>query len=251
MNYSHCCSQHFVSNLNSSMAQRWTKLWMWRLLRVTLCTSIRVCNPTCAAADVIDVSWGRCSSVPMKWLKMHPAFPLAPDAQKYKITLGTNMLRGVVHLSSEMCHINHIQHANDHLAEAPAEGNCCPLGTVIWVDLQPQAHLASSAALMAVLLCHPPICSPQLKINSSLHCGKVETAQQCSPRTFPNGKQPTEWKGAGIMWSYGSKLKLEVNKWLRKHTVLKQQKRTEKFYWYLLVISACSDSLYVPFTIKA
>lgn len=79
------------------------------------------------------------------------------------------MLRWAVHLTSEMCHINHTQCTNDHLAEAPAEGNCCPPGTVICVDLQPQTHLASSAALMAVLLCHPPICSPQPKINSPCH----------------------------------------------------------------------------------
>lgn len=110
------------------------------------------------------------------------------------------MLSGVIHLSLEMCHINHTQRANDHLAEAPAEGNCCPLGTVIWVDLQPQAHLASSVALMAVLLCHPPICSPQLKINSPLHCGKVEKAWQCFPGTGPpNGRQPAQWWGARIM----------------------------------------------------
>lgn len=142
------------------------------------------------------------------------------------------MLRGVVHLSSEMCHINHTQHANDHLAKAPAEGNCCPLGTVIWVDLQPQAHLASSAALMAVLLCHPPICSPQLKINSPLHCGKVETAQQCSPGTCPpNGKQPTQWRRAGIMWSCGSNLKQEVDEWLRKHSFkITEKKRGKKFH---------------------
>lgn len=98
------------------------------------------------------------------------------------------MLRGVVQLSSEMCHINHTQHANDHLAEAPAEGNCCPLGTLIWVDLQPQAHLASSTALMAVLLCHPPICSPQQKINSPLQRRKVEKAWQ----SFPGASPPHE-----------------------------------------------------------
>lgn len=139
-----------------------------------------------------------------------------------------DVLRGVVHLSSEMCHINHALRANDHLAEAPAEGNCRPLGTVIWVDLQPQAHLASSAALMAVLLCHPPICSPQLKINSPLHHGKVEKAWQCSPGTGPpNGRQPAQWRRAGIMQLWGSNLKQEVAEWPSKHTVLKEKKRRD------------------------
>lgn len=63
-----------------------------------------------------------------------------------------------------MCYINQNHHTNDHLAEAPAVGNCSPPGAVICVDLWPQAHLASSAALMAVLLCRPPICSPQLRL---------------------------------------------------------------------------------------
>lgn len=101
--------------------------------------------------------------------------PLLQMNMNMRLITGGCMLRWAVHLPSEMCHINHNQSTNDHLAEAPAEGNFCPLGTIICVDLQAQAHLASSTALMAVLLCHPPICSPQLKIMSPLRrrCWKV------------------------------------------------------------------------------
>lgn len=117
------------------------------------------------------------------------------------------MLRWVVHLPSEMCHINQTQHTNDHLAEAPAEGNCRPPGAVICVDLRPQAHLASSAALMAVLLCRPPICSPQLKINSPLHCWSWR-AWQCSlwicpqtRRSQNRGNMQKEYTGEGALQS--------------------------------------------------